>query len=92
MALKPTSSSLSAMMALARSSLALAILLAAVPRTTLDKVLREESMVVQTDNGFQPSTDQGVDDFKFDTVEKLQSNLFAVSDYYEDGARRRSVR
>ena len=41
---------------------------------------------LQTDNGFQPSTDQGVDDFKFDTVEKLQSNLFAVSDYYEDGA------
>ena len=41
---------------------------------------------LQTDNGFQPSTDQGVDDFKFDTVEKLQSNLFAVSDYYEEGA------
>ena len=41
---------------------------------------------LQTDNEFQPSTDQGVDNFKYDTVDKLQSNLFAISDYYEAGA------
>ena len=27
-----------------------------------------------------------MDDFKFDTVDKLQTNLFSVSDYYEAGA------
>ena len=41
---------------------------------------------LQTATELQPSTDQGVDDFTFDTVDKLQSNLFAVSDYYEAGA------
>ena len=41
---------------------------------------------LQTDDELQPSTDQGVDNFKFDTVDELQSNLFAVSDYYEAGA------
>ena len=30
--------------------------------------------------------DQGVDKFKYVTIDKLQSNLFAVSDYYEAGA------
>ena len=32
------------------------------------------------------STDQGVRDFKFDTVEGLTENLFACSEYYEQGA------
>ena len=41
---------------------------------------------LQANNALQPSTDQGVDDFKFDTVDKLQTNLFSVSDYYEAGA------
>ena len=38
---------------------------------------------LQIDNEFQPSTDQGVDNFKFDTVDELQTNLFSVSDYYK---------
>ena len=38
---------------------------------------------LQTDSQLKTSTDQGVDDFRFDTVDKLQSNLFSVSDYYE---------
>ena len=41
---------------------------------------------MQADNKLQTSTDQGVDNFKFDTVDELQSNLFSVSDYYEQGA------
>ena len=41
---------------------------------------------LQTDRGLQPSTDQGVDAFTYDTVDELNSNLFAVSDYYEAGA------
>ncbi len=43
-------------------------------------------MHVCANNEMQPSTDQGVSDFEYDTVDKLHSNLFAVSDYYEHGA------
>ena len=42
--------------------------------------------IMQSNSELNTSTDQGVDDFKFDTVDKLQSNLFSVSDYYEAGA------
>ena len=48
----------------------------------------ESSMYfMQTDRSVPlGSTDQGVDNFVFDTVDDLQSNLFSVSDYYEEGA------
>lgn len=41
---------------------------------------------MQSDSQLQPSMDQGVDKFRYDTIDRLQSNLFAVSDYYEAGA------
>ena len=43
-------------------------------------------MQTDTADSVDSSTDQGVDKFVFDTVDNLQSNLFAVSDYYEAGA------
>ena len=48
----------------------------------------ESSMYfMQTDRSVPlGSTDQGVENFVFDTVDDLQSNLFSVSDYYEEGA------
>jgi hypothetical protein len=41
---------------------------------------------LQTDPLLTPSSNQGVGDFDFDTVEGINSNLLSISDFYEDGA------
>ena len=46
---------------------------------------KAEMYFMRTDKSAPESTGQGVE-FTFDTVDQLTSNLFAVSDYYEQGA------